>query len=1359
MKPTIDSKLNIGAIIRDSIIPSNTSVTEAAKLLEVSRPTLSKLLNGHTSLSHNMAKRLHKVFGADMKELLSIQTDLLSGNGIHTDQLGEMARNVPMWPIIKALDIEKWGSSTIEAQNLLPVLLRRLIQETSRYLQKVDFPGYDNAQRHGFDGQVIANSVSLNVPEGQSIWELSVQSNPRGKAENDYQARLDCLPVAERAETSFVFVTTHIWKVKNKWVSQKNDTGEWKDVHVLDASDLEQWLERTFSVRVWLAEKMGIPVRGIRSLGTCWKEWSMATDPPMTSKLFLPHIQGYKNTFLNWLTNLPQGPFKISSDSYLESLAFIACLLKEIEIPQNISSNALVFDSVDSLDLLHQMSDRVIAIIADDKIQHIIADTYKNHYCILVRPKNISGEQHDIVIDSLGSYSLEKALREMGIERYRIDLIIRESGLSPTVLRRRLSGDSVIQKPKWADGFDKARKLIPLSLAGVWNSGLNSDREILSMLAENSYRDIEISIAELSQLDESPIWSIDKNRGIRSRVDVLFSVAHAITESDLIRFLEISKKVLSVPQKTLIDAAVKNQESAPHSPDSYNHSDTLRSGIRDTLSLLSIHGNGIFLRRLGINVEQEIANLIKHLLTPFSEEVVWFHYRDFPDFAEATPKVFLNILQQDLNQSKSELKLLVQSTTGDIIPFSPRVDILWALERLAWHPDYFTEVVNILAELSVIPIHDNLAATPMRSLSAIFHSWLPQTSVSVKDRINALESLCKRFPKIGWKICIRQMDHRNDYAEESNRPRWRSVESIEPVDQRETMEFKWKIQEIILHWPNHDEHTLSDLLLCLFRVNKNIQMKILGCVQQWEITTNDSKCRSIIREAIGNQLYSIGHSYTWIDSDVRKMAYDLFKDLLPNDSYESYALLFGPTKDYFPIASMEDPSIERRNWYKQAPLFQEKVIQRIWASDGIKGVLKLLSKCSSGYKLGQRTAFQKMTSQQGADTIRECLLADIVPPQKINEFLNGFISSLDDSVFTEAIPILLKKCTDKEIERILHYVPFKTQISQRLDQVSDHISNQWWKDVSIPLRKYSTTDAGLLIENLMRVERQWDALLALSVDYDIVKADDLKRLLEGIADQCSSVPKYSDEISHYLSKARDSLGKRSGISIAEMAELEFAFLTVFVPPKCKVPFIEKQFSESPSHFIDCLLILENRKTISKAVNRLNVEDEKLQQAQKLRATILFQALERLPGQSDHGDIDVDVLIRWITDVRGIATEYECIKSCDEMLGQWLSKAPQNGMDNQWPTREVCEILENFTTESMRVGFKIGTLNIRDRIVQLPYKGGDQDQDLADLFRRRAEQCRPEFPYVSKILNDISERYEKDVSWMDQREKSRMYLDL
>jgi addiction module HigA family antidote len=68
------SPVHPGRFLRTEIIEAHgLSVTEAAKILRVSRPTLSSLLNAKSDLSGEMALRFEKAFGGDMETLMRMQ--------------------------------------------------------------------------------------------------------------------------------------------------------------------------------------------------------------------------------------------------------------------------------------------------------------------------------------------------------------------------------------------------------------------------------------------------------------------------------------------------------------------------------------------------------------------------------------------------------------------------------------------------------------------------------------------------------------------------------------------------------------------------------------------------------------------------------------------------------------------------------------------------------------------------------------------------------------------------------------------------------------------------------------------------------------------------------------------------------------------------------------------------------------------------------------------------------------------------------------------------------------------------------------------------------------------------------------
>eukprot|EP01012_Entosiphon_sulcatum_P040410 TRINITY_DN54061_c0_g1_i1.p1 TRINITY_DN54061_c0_g1~~TRINITY_DN54061_c0_g1_i1.p1 ORF type:complete len:100 (-),score=11.09 TRINITY_DN54061_c0_g1_i1:159-458(-) len=75
MERGIKENTHPGEILKEEILNANNlSVTEASQLLKVTRPTLSRVVNGHAAISPEMALRIAKVFGGNPGLWLRLQT-------------------------------------------------------------------------------------------------------------------------------------------------------------------------------------------------------------------------------------------------------------------------------------------------------------------------------------------------------------------------------------------------------------------------------------------------------------------------------------------------------------------------------------------------------------------------------------------------------------------------------------------------------------------------------------------------------------------------------------------------------------------------------------------------------------------------------------------------------------------------------------------------------------------------------------------------------------------------------------------------------------------------------------------------------------------------------------------------------------------------------------------------------------------------------------------------------------------------------------------------------------------------------------------------------------------------------------
>lgn len=354
-----------GKFIRAEVIPAGITVKKTAELIGVSRPTLSNLLNGNAGLSPEMALRLEKAFGVNRGLLLEKQRAYDEQQSRHLGKEVAVRTYAAGFMDITATQIAAWAEKT-DTRAQLPALLRKLVTTTGANLSKVDFPAFDNAQRHGWDGQVDTDTATPWIPSGASGWEFSCNQDPRQKAEQDYDVRVRAIPAAERKNMTFVFVTPRNWPGKHAWTKEKAAEKCWAGVKAFDASDLEQWLEQSVPAQSWLAEKLGNRPDDILSLEECWDRWSKVTNPELSKALFAGSVETHNNSLANWLKNPAGRPYVLTSDLEEELLAYLACAL---DAAGGFADKAVVLRSVPALLRATKSSSNFIAVLASPEVE------------------------------------------------------------------------------------------------------------------------------------------------------------------------------------------------------------------------------------------------------------------------------------------------------------------------------------------------------------------------------------------------------------------------------------------------------------------------------------------------------------------------------------------------------------------------------------------------------------------------------------------------------------------------------------------------------------------------------------------------------------------------------------------------------------------------------------------------------------------------------------------------------------------------------------------------------------------------------------------------------------------------------
>lgn len=1332
-------------------------VKEAARILGVGRPALSNLLNAKADLSTEMAARLEKAFGVSQQKLLQMQADFDQHQQRSRVQTLAVRAYVPSFLKITARDIEQWADGNLEARSLLPVLLRKLVHSTGLELSLVDFPGYDKAEKRGWDGLLEAGAVTPWIPLGRSGWEFGCNEEPKQKADGDYAARIKAIPAQERAQMNFVFVTPRKWNGKDKWVKDKQKLGDWNSVRAYDSSDLEQWLEQSIAAQGWLAERMGLPSEGVHSLDQQWQVWASVTDPELSKELFATSVERHRSTVKSWFENSPSSPLIVCGDSKTEVLAFLYCVLDSDELKlSGYKDRAVVFSSPQMIRKLTTASPSFIPIVYTEEAEQELGGVYKNRHTIIVRPRNTVQPEPTVVLDLLGYEAFTKALAAMGIDDHlKVYDLARDSGYSPTILRRRLSRIPAIRTPPWAQDATAVRSLIPMMLVGAWHVHSKADCEILSFVAGRPYDEIEREITGLLKFDDPPIWSVGRYRGVASKIDAFFAVHMAVTQKDIEALLFAAEMVLSEKDPAL-ELPEDKRAFANFYGKTREHSGALRDGICETLVLLAVHGNDLFGQRLGIDIGVEIDLLIRRLLTPLTHEKLLSHTSNLPLYAEAAPTEFLRIIEDDLKIPESEVFALMKpADTGLFGGGCPRTGLLWALESLAWKTAQLPCVSRILARLAERKIDDNWVNKPQNSLDAIFRSWMPQTAAPLQDRVKALEVLTKKFPAVGWRICVDQFAPGHRVGQYSQRPRWRSDASGagQPVTPKEMYDFGRKALDLALAWP-HDENTLGDLVTNIQGLPDEDQDTVWNLIDAWAAKETDEGRKAFLRERI--RRFAFLRWSRGLKQEIKDRARNAYDLLKPTGYVTRHLWLFEKQWVDESYDEFEDPQFDFQKREEKIRKLRIDALSEIWKDKGFEGITELLSRSGAAFAVGWHMGEAVIGRSDAAGFLEQCLKVESEDlAGKFDEALRGFLLQVDASLRLDVTQQLLKTLAPSLICRFLRCSPFQHDTWDHVDSQGPSIREKYWSEIHPGWLSKNSADLNEVVDRLLEAHRPRAAFHTVQFALEEIETSRLKRLLQELATSNSEAQGTYQLDAHGLSEALTILQGRSGVTEEEMARLEFLYITALEHTQHRIPNLERQIAKSPALFVQALALVYPRNGGGEDPPEWHVKDAEQRPAVGTAAYRLLENVKRIPGTDDEtGKIHEKNLKAWVKEAQFLCSQYGRTEKGDQKIGQLLS-APIMGVDGVWPSEEVRNVLEECGTSDMATGVRVGVYNSRG--IHWRGEGGTQERALAEKYRSWSRKLAFEHPYVAGLVEEIAATYDREAMMEDSEALVRRRL--
>lgn len=1250
---------------------------------------------------------------------------------------------------ITATQIVQWAE-TREAQGYLPMLVRRLIHEAGGHPKYVDFPAGDSISRRGWDGEVESESGNTWVPKAKSFWEVSCEANPTGKANRDYKKRTKQTSSADRSKATFVFVSARRWTTKKKWLQEKCKKGEWQEVRGYDADDLEQWLEQSPAVALWFGETLGLAGPGVESLERYWDAWCNQSNPPITPDVFFVDRENTRERLISklqeHLEKSTTDPLTIRADSVEEAVAFV-CVT--ILTHADLSATSLVVTEPTGWQFVEANPTLKVAVAARPEVAEkpvlrsglAVAIPYASgdmarHY------RGVAGcEAEKDVTLTLERPRLDKfkeALVTLGVDKSGAERLSRSMGRSWSVFRRRRATNPAIRKPKWLE-TPQATALSTLCLLGAWSGSKPGDREIVSRLASRCYEEMERDLRHLMGLDDSPVLQIGAVWKARSPLELLDLFGERITTDELDRFFEGAHEILAAPDPVL-DLPEEQRYAAQIYGKVQPQSDILIRAICDTLIKLAVRGP-LLPSLVAAGIEGRVAGLVHNLFYD-ADGTRWLSLSlKLPYLAEAAPDTFLKAVERSLTKPDAPVtRLLTETSDSALFGRCWHAGLLWALEVLAWSPQFLSRVALILAKLTRIKIKGNWNNVPQQSLLNIFRSWLPQTATSLEERIKVLDLLIEREPDVAFDLLDRLVHIGHDVAFPGARPKWRDYNTGagHGVSRNEAREMLLAAADRFISCSKGRPDRVTRLVHKLGVFDEGRVNKVLALAAEFAGSEATGEEKEIVRTALRKKI----HWHRNYDkkpeptlSEKLKPLEELYERLTPKDLVVRHRWLFAKGTPRLPARVRDDytKSVQR------LAVERVRALREIYAERRMAGIEQLAKACPNEIfvgitlaKLGVKTSIlAEWIIEQGGDfTNREPLAATI------RELLHA-LPELNSTRLIQSVPQKGQGAgwDAEKIGRFLALARIKQATWEIAASLGENVEKAYWAKVPAFWLQGDESNLEFPLRQLLEAGRPCTALKACDLVLDNVDP----QLLADILDQLLHVeePEALHSVQWLIGKVFDLLEASAAVERDRLIRLEFQFFPALnYEGEQQSKTLYTTLVSDPAFFAELLCIPY------KPEHGKGGEPSETTKAAAEIAWMVFQNCHRLPGTQPDGTVNSEAFFKFIEEVRKLCRERDRLTVCDITLGEMLAHSPA-GQDGIWPFEPARELLDRPELEDFREGFRTGAINKRGVTSRAPDEGGSQERSLAANYRHYANALRTSHPNLAAVLDELADSYEHE----------------
>ncbi len=1238
--------------------------------------------------------------------------------------------------LCNATDLEQW-SDRREAQGMLPLLVRRLIQATVA-CSKLEIRPNEGVQLSGWDGIVHSAQSSPFVPKGRSGWEMSVTKDPRRKADEDWKTRSADSLSLRADETSFVFVTSRRWPGKEDWSQAKAAEGPWRAVRVLDADNLATWLDEAPAVHVWLSIRVGKRPTSVVDLESWGEEWTRGTRPPLSPGFVSAGRDRALEAIRQRLLEGTGRTWAIQAESQEEAIAclYYAALALGTEQAQCLFAGSLVVNTTDAFRSLVSAKRPLVLIPTFEAGDLASAAAQAGHLVVVPLDRSAPAPQdHVVSIRPVRSQPAARALEDIGMSRDRAREMAELAHRSMSAFRRQCAASPAVRQPDWAKPAE-ARSVTPALLAGSWSDRNHADREIVAALGRYSYEEL---------VDALLPHSFTPDPFIRRRGDIWYLISaqdawrllnRYILPDDLSLFAEAVMSVLGQvkaayhrPPEQWWMVDVRSEDG--------DHSNLLREGLAMNLAVIGVQG-GPAVSGSGM-VERVIRDLLRKANGDWR---IWASMgEDLPLLAEAAPDQFVRAVEDGLQGPEPVLANLFDGSGKVLFHPGGFSGLVRAMEVLAWSPDHFGFVVPLLACLDRLdPASEfrqgndgNGASGPSPSsvLKAVFRSWLPETTASLSERLATLEGLRTSHGDVAWWVMCSMLPEPSALGWPASKPQVREWAPDETP--RATWEERARTTSEIVTWMVDDAglrgQRWTDLIERLDWLPTGEREHVMTALENLDLCEDDEHARAAIWQAVRSTLdrHRRYETARWAmpEADLTRLQ-GVLNWLQPSDPATRFGWLFA---DAVP---QEEKQIQAATAvFEQGGLAALAALARAvdrpddlgFAVGGMPGRLVDAHVVLPRYLAHAETALSRFARGFAWGRCRANGKSWVIRQLERGESILS---------------------ADQEVE-LLMVLPFRSDTWELVARRGEAVHEGYWGRVVVYSGCAQEEDLAQGASCLVDAGRPFDAAVVLAHDQlvaeSLVPAGVIADVLRAIVSAGGECDTPTSQLGGDIASLLDMLAA-ADYDGKDLARLEWGLLPHVSQRDRPSQALHEILAEDAAFFVKVVALAYSPE--GEDPPRLDERARRVAQG----AYSLLSSWRTLPGE-DNSRVSHRVLHRWITEAQAGLEAVGRLPIGLTVAGQMLSGSP-HGRDGSWPCTAVREVIEEVESTDLEEGVAVGVHNRRSSGVRDAGVGGAAERELAQEYDGYSIAARAKHRRTARMLRGIAESYGRAADREDRR---------